>query len=260
MHARAATFVPADFAAEQPLAQIAVTRTDLPPRVSGVLIRCQGFVELDGRLTDSFCLSDVRAFRVLFRKVMAVLPKQRFTPARVDGAPVRVLMSFGVVSECSATRCYVTLVRNHGYYRETYGLTYVAPQPILPSNEWYDGFDYKLMWIRGRGYRAYRSGHSPIYNRQFVVAAAIDAKGRSQDACLYKDYSFQNVAPPDLRRALERVIESIGSVRLIPGFLGNEPTAMTLYESSVANDTADANRGQYALGGLECESAAARSR
>jgi hypothetical protein len=141
-------FQPADFARPNRLEALQVTAGDLPRDTAAVAVRCQAFIDGDGGLGDYYCVSQYNPRVGVVDAVIHAVPTQQFAAARVDGASVRVLMSFSVYFDCSSGSCVAVTGRNHGYDVEQLGLDYVAPQPILESDAWYDGFDYKLRWVK----------------------------------------------------------------------------------------------------------------
>ena len=142
-------FQPADFAAPNRLEALQIDARDVPAGMPAVAVRCQAFIGRDGSLGEYFCTSDgSRGYGAVVTAVIAAVPTQRFVAARVDGENVRVLMNFAVYVDCSSGSCFVVGARNHGYHANELGLDYVDPQPILEGDNWYDGFGYKLGWVR----------------------------------------------------------------------------------------------------------------
>jgi hypothetical protein len=241
-------FQPADFAAPNRLEALQIDARDMPERMPGVAVRCQALIGRDGSLGEYFCTSDdSRAYRAVVTAVITAVPTQRFVAARVDGENVRVLMNFAVYVDCSSGSCFVVGARNHGYHAKELGLDYVDPQPILEGDDWYDGFGYKLGWVRSL---MSNNTNRRAYNNQmrYVMAAEIDANGIAGAGCLYwldvsrfiasTGQSVPSGSVPMVRSSvkadLERTIASLGNVRYVPGMVDGRPAKLRLYEESVA--------------------------
>lgn len=244
--AGAAVYRPAQFAVINGLETLDVAVGDLPEGESAAAIRCQGFVEVDGTLTDYFCVSsDMKGLDALTERVIAVVGEETFVPASVDGIDVRVLMNFSVLVQCDSTFCRTIPVRHHGYYLDQYGFNYVAPQPILPSSEWYEGYYQKLHWLRGwmpDVARIDRRRRYPV--ARFTMSAAIDAQGVASDGRLEWAGSGTTGSRQPLavnwraRHNMERSAQSLSCVRYVPGFHDGQPTPMRYYEGSVTQANA----------------------
>ncbi len=242
-----ARFQPADFARPNRLDALRIDADDLPDRTPGVAVRCQAFIDRDGSLGEYFCISDDdRANRAVVTAVIMAVPTQRFVAARVGGENVRVLMNFAIYVDCSSGSCFVVAARNHGYHLEKLGLDYVDPQPILDGDGWYEGFQYKLEWVRSWMPRIPSRGS--FYDQvRYVIAAEIDANGIAGTGCLaWVGVSGLNglagahvrtrnapMVPARTKTELETAVASLGNVRYIPGVVDGRPAALRLYEQSV---------------------------
>jgi hypothetical protein len=243
-----ARFQPANFASPNRLEALRIDAEELPDRMPAVAVRCQALIGRDGSLGEYFCTSDdYGTDRVVVTAVIMAVPTQRFVAARVDGENVRVLMNFAVYVDCSSGSCFVVGARNHGYHAEELGLDYVDPQPILEGNDWYDGFDYKLRWVKGW---MPRTTDRRIYSNRlrYVMAAEIDTNGIAGAGCLYWldvrrfiGSAGQSVAtrsvpmvPQRTKTDLERAVASLGNVRYVPGMVDGRPATLRLYEEGVA--------------------------
>lgn len=231
--------VPANFASERPLADIPVSIEDFPRGAEYVLVLCQGFVEADGEMTDFYCRidRDARVQGSFLRTVAHAISAQKFVPARVDGEHVRVYMNFGIAIDCSLGPCETILLRNHGYHFEEYGPDYVSPQPIVPEDVWYEGFAYKLEWIRGWAAVVDGVAQAPIsggISIPYMMSIEVSAGGVADEESLHlvEPGSIRGVRPQV--RALRQAAESLGSPPFIPGYREHRPVAMRFYESSVA--------------------------
>jgi hypothetical protein len=241
-------FQPANFTSPNRLEALQIDADELPDRMPAVAVRCQALIGRDGSLGEYFCTSDdYGTYRAVVTAVIMAVPTQRFVAARVDGENVRVLMNFAVYVDCSSGSCFVVGARNHGYHAEELGLDYVDPQPILEGDDWYDGFDYKLRWVRSW---MPRTTDRQIYSKRlrYVMAAEIDTNGIAGAGCLYwldvRSYTGPGggrvpagsvpMVPPRTKTDLERAIASLGNVRYVPGMVDGRPATLRLYEESVA--------------------------
>jgi hypothetical protein len=237
-------------------------------------------VGADGGLGDYHCVSDDNiAAEDVIHAVIDAVPTQRFVAARVDGQNVRVLMNFAVYIDCSSGSCLAVAARNHGYHLVQLGLDYVDPQPILAGDNWYDGFDYKLRWIRA----SQRSKFVPsefIDVMPYVMAVEIDASGVAGPGCLYwvgvalgSGTSNPNGAPlpiphpirggeramsapllPPLAIAdIKRAMASLTSVRYVPGMIDGAPTALRLYEETMTRFQWSTLNVVYSVGEIDCK-------
>ena len=270
-------FQPADFARPNRLEALRIAADDLPRGASAGAVRCQAFVGRDGGLGDYYCFSNynrnVRRLGIV-DAVMRAVPTQQFVAARVDGASVRVLMSFAVYFDCGSGSCVAVTGRNHGYDIEQLGLDYVAPQPILESDAWYDGFDYKLRWVKDWMLRIENTRRWTYDDEMpYVMAAEVDAGGIAAPACLswvvgsgdvpwpYTQPRGAPLLPPPTIRDLERALATFGNVRFVPGMLDGTPTALRVYEHSVARyrptrpfqDTPQSSDVRFGVGDIACK-------
>jgi len=220
------TFRPAQFG-DNHLAQLEFAPGDMPRETDSVAVRCQGIVELDGTLSDYYCVTNNNyADREILAAVVRTIPEQTFVPASIDGENVRVVMNFAVFIHCSSESCATVSARNHGYLLEDFGFDYIAPQPVLLGDDWYEGFDYKVKWIRDWMPDVRLIDNWPESARvSFTMSAEIDTEGLARNVCLYSYKEVLNVGPNNwfgrVEQALERAQESMDRVRYIPGFHNN---------------------------------------
>ena len=231
--AQRSEFLPADFAWVNHLGEVELAPDDIPADADNILVRCQGFVEIDSSMTNHECVPDHKN-RMFVNAVTSVLPEQSFLPAIVADEPVRVLMNFAVLFVCSEASCLAVPIRNHGHHLDEYGLSYVAPQPILSDDNWYDGFETKLDWaLESSGFRSER------WQLGYIVSVMVNPDGTADEGIVESVGPSRNlvvVVGQDLResrRVPERAAESIANVSFIPGFYENEPVPMRLIEYGV---------------------------
>lgn len=238
VEAQPARFVPARFGADNPLAQIDVSPRDLARRKSSVILRCQTFVETDGRLTDYYCAPPSIEDQRVTRMVVEALQDATFVAAQADGVPVRVLMVFAVSIECADDGCSLESVPNHGYHTEQLGKNYVAPQPILPNQAWYEGYEDKLEWIRAWMPNVSTRLNQTAWPMRPAIAVGVDAEGMATEGCIYSMRLMGDDDEHSNRRKLEQAIASIGETRFIPGFSDGQPVAMQFFERAVFENAA----------------------
>ena len=261
-------FEPANFARPNLLESVQIAASDLPRGTTAAAVRCQAFIARDGTLGEYYCLSDDNGAFVAV--VIDAVPMQRFVAARVDGDSVPVLINFAVYVDCSSGSCLAVAARNHGYHIERLGLDYVDPQPIVEGENWYEGFDYKLRWVRTWMHRVgnvTRRDQRPEDQMPYVIAAEIDASGIAAPACLYwVRYSMSGPPGAAATRApsrsapllpwrtivdIERALASFGRVGYVPGMIDGAPAALRLYEQGVTKFDAESG-GQYSVGDIDC--------
>ena len=237
--AQSARFVPAAFGSSGPLIGLDVAPRDLARDKDAIAIRCQTFVEGDGRLTEYYCVPpNIYEDQKVTRLVIDSLEEQTFVPARRDGSAVRVLMNFTVAIECGGDSCSVEPVPHHGYHAAEFGTGYVAPQPIVPTESWYAGYEDKLEWIHG-----WMPSISWRFNQNFwpmrpTIAVDVDANGSGVDGCIYAFRLMGDDEEGRNRQKLERAMSSIGATGFIPGFRDDQPVAMRFFEHSVFRNAA----------------------
>ena len=232
-------YSPAGFGPGDPLGRIDVSPRDLTRRKTSIEILCQTFVGTDGDLTDSYCwppnISDDQKVTQL---VVRALEDITFVPAQVDGQPVRVLMNFRVSIQCPDDSCAIESMPNLGYLAEGLGADYVAPQPILPGQSWYEGYEDKLDWIHG-----YMPSMSFKFNQtdwpmRPRIIVPVGADGAAARGCI----SFMRLIGDDEeernRQKLDQALQSIGETRFIPGFVDDRPVAMQFFEQAVLRNAA----------------------
>ena len=278
-------FEPADFARPNRLESIQIAPKELPRGTTGVAVRCQALVGSDGGLGDYDCVSDDNiAAEDVIHAVLDAVPAQRFVAARVDGQNVGVLMNFAVYIDCSSGSCLAVAARNHGYHLVTLGLDYVDPQPILAGDNWYEGFDYKLRYVRA----SRRSRYLPsefVDRMTYVMAAEIDASGSAGPGCLVwvgvamgrgsvggggsgsgvspamprpvgsrERAMSAPVLPPLAKADIKRAMDSLSSVRYVPGMVDGAPTALRLFEETLTRFQAPADSNSFfSVGDIDCK-------
>ena len=282
-------FEPADFARPNRLESIQIAPKELPRGTTGVAVRCQALVGADGGLDDYDCVSDDNiAAEDVIHAVLDAVPAQRFVAARVEGQNVRVLMNFAVYIDCSSGSCLAVAARNHGYHLVTLGLDYVDPQPMLAGDNWYEGFDYKLRYIRA----SRRSRYLPsefVDRMTYVMAAEIDASGIASTGCLVwvgvrmgrgsiggptgagsgvsparaatprpigprERAMSAPVLPPLAKADIKRAMASLSSVRYVPGMINGAPTALRLYEETLTRFQFSGNSDAvFSVADIDCK-------
>lgn len=249
-------FVPAGFGYSNALSQIEVPPEHAASVAAPVFVACQGFVEVDGALTDASCvLNDSAKYRAFIDAVVTSIPNQYFLPATVDGDPVRVFMNFGVLFNCNATKCLSVPVRNHLTHSKEHGLAYVDPQPILQSDDWYDYFELKLEWTR-QGMKTrdeLPSWHIPPRDSRlrdsapiaYALGADIDVEGNASKPAvewvipLPNAFHMPSQVSRVFRAVAERALESFADTRFIPAFKNDEPIPLRMYERGIVHKPAD---------------------
>ncbi|HEY5568092.1 MAG TPA: hypothetical protein VIM81_12740 [Gammaproteobacteria bacterium] len=244
-------FAPADFAMPNELVKITLDRRDVAPENHQVLIRCQAFVGTEGNVDDVSCMSSAPGEHVKYvAAVLDTVPDQSFTPARVVGEPVRVYMSFAVFFICANQACQAIPVRNHGEYVEEYGIAYFAPQPILPEDMWYAGFEQKLAWTRAgmptmgeinrlrqaRGSPSRGAGVSTLpLGASLSAEVAADGTVSGVESIPLGDADGPAGFGPRAPGGADP-LEGFGAVEFIPGFRGAEAVPMRIVEQTVTYD------------------------
>jgi hypothetical protein len=235
-------FAPADFAMPNALVKITLDRRDIAPENHQVLIRCQAFVGTEGNVDDVNCMSSMPGEHGDYvEAVLDAIPDQSFTPARVAGDPVRVYMSFAVFFICANQACQAIPVRNHGEHVEEYGLAHFAPQPILPDDNWYAGFEQKLAWTRagmptmGEINRS-RQGRGIPSQGAGVLALPLGASLSAEVAAHGTVSGVESTPLAGPGPGGADPLEGFGAVKFIPGFRGSEAVPMRIVEQTVTYD------------------------
>lgn len=213
------------------LADLEIRPQDLASADS-LAVRCQAFVETDGSLTDLLCTSDDgMRDRGLIARVADRFKGELFSSARVDGREVRVLMNFAVLISCAGGECISMPVPNHAYHFGALGIDYVAPQPIVPRESWYEGFE-----DRGPRYgpaALVRPSESGMPSGWFTMAVDIDSEGVAGAGCIY---AIAGVDRDNIRREnqarLESILRELVNTRYVPGFVEGAPVPMRFFESN----------------------------
>ena len=238
--AQESEFSPASFGIFGSFSGLILAPDDIPSGDEAITVACQGFVETDGTMVDYLCLPNENL--AFSDAVVAAVEDQTFVPASTNGAPVRVLMNFAVMFICKAGDCTPIAIRNHGHYFDRYGLAYVAPQPILPTNTWYDGFETKLQWARetlsGTSAAGRWENRRLRWRHGYDVSVAVNRDGTAEDGSIEwrETWTIGSRAGPigvAVRRALVRAAQTITNVSYIPGFYESEPVEMRLIEYGI---------------------------
>jgi len=201
--------------------------TERPIGSYRVSLRCQVIVEPDGAVTHPHCLVTEKRFEVFQREALRALSGSVMTPATVDAQSVRVVLNFLIGYRCDES-CAIVLVPNHAENVDSFDLAYVAPQPILENDRWYEGYAKKLDWVT--------SGRTAedVGGIQFIVSTRINESGRASRTNVDMDSNgFFGEHYEDTAR---RAARSLKDVRYIPGFYEGEPQTMRLYEYWVDPD------------------------
>lgn len=138
-------------------------------------IRCQTYVEIDGRLSDYLCVRDSMNHMDLRHQVQEAIKGTRFEPANVNGEPVKVYMNFMVGFKCEAGECEVVAAPHHGYRIPELGFEYTAPQIIVNEAFW-----DKPAWERESALEI----HGARAGYVFFLSALIDVDGTASDVSI----------------------------------------------------------------------------
>ena len=185
-----------------------------------VTLRCQVIVEPTGSTRSPRCLV-IERYETFRFEVERALTITTMAPARIDGAPVRVLMNLLVGYRCAET-CLPVVTANHGQNVSDFSSGYSAPQPILDEDRWYQGFGEKLAWAAGE------NGPEEVGGVRFVISARIDEAGTTSQRRV--DAEYPGSADRDYATIAQRAADSLQDTRYIPGFYQGEPVEMRLYE------------------------------
>lgn len=231
IHGQAAGPQPAMIGPSSGLTDLRIEQEDLGSNDS-LAVRCQAFVETNGDLTDYLCTTDdgIRD-RSIIARVTEQLATETFSPARVDGQEVRVLMNFAVLITCATNDCTSATVPNHGYQIGSFGLDYVAPQPVISGEHWYEGFEDRGPRYRSPALVRPTSAGSPT--GWFTMAVDVDSEGIASDSCVY---ALARVNRDDMRqhnrRRLESILDDLVKTQYVPGFHDGRPVPMRFFESN----------------------------
>jgi len=231
LHAQLSDLQPATFGPFSGLADLGIEPEDLGSADS-LAVRCQAFVETDGSLTENLCTSDdgIRDRRIIARVADSVAAES-FSPARVDGREVRVLMNFSVLITCAGGECASVPVPNHAYQIGAFGLDYVAPQAIVSGKRWYEGFEDR--GPRFRSPAVVRPNSAGVPTGWFTAAVDVDSEGVATASCIY---ALDRVDRDDVRqrnrRRLESILGNLVETRYVPGFNDGAPVPMRFFESN----------------------------
>jgi hypothetical protein len=218
----AQTFTPATFGEDdRSILKTLRVPNERPSGSYNVSLRCQVIVETDGAVTHPHCLVAEERFVVFQRAALRALSGSVMTPATVDAQSVRVVLNFLIGYLCDES-CEVVLVPNHSQNVDSFGLGYVAPQPILEDDRWYEGYASKLDWVA--------SGRTAedVGGIQFIVSTRVNESGRASrtDVDMDSNGFFGEHYEDNARRAAK----SLKEVRYIPGFYEGNPRTMRLHE------------------------------
>ena len=238
----ASEFTPANFKSES-FAGIEIDSNDIPDDPADVFIHCQTIIEANGVPSNYSCTTRfIKDHRIFLRAVLNAIPRQSFIPATVNNEAVRVQMNFTVIFRCEEKICTNTMVRNHLYSYKEYGLNYVAPQPVVKDDAWYEGFKTKLSWATNLIYKINddvaladeNAGWTFLYSPflpAYTLSAEINTEGAAYDQLVNNTAQLKKYRlSRSIKQEAERAVASIGDVNFIPGFYNDEPVTMRLYE------------------------------
>ncbi len=224
----AQTFTPATFGEDdRSILKTLRVPAERPSGRYNVSLRCQVIVEPDGAATHPHCLIAEERFGVFQREALRALSGSVMTPATVDAQSVRVVLNFLIGYRCDES-CEIVLVPNHAKNVESFGLGYVAPQPILEDNRWYEGYAKKLDWVA--------SGRTAedVGGIQFIVSTQVNESGRASRTNV--DLDSNGFFGEHYEDTAKRAARSLRGVRYIPGYYEGKPQTMRHYEYWVDPD------------------------
>jgi hypothetical protein len=175
-----------------------------------VWVFCQGEVRDTGEVRQPHCIADgpYREFRAA---ALDAFRGAQFEPARVDGSPVSVYLSFRLAFQLQGEHCAVTAIPNKGFHVAELGLAYVEPQEIVPDRGW------QPRRMNTPGTRANRSGTA------FTISVHVDERGSASDSKV-EQLSIGG------RREASTAARAMAGARFVPGFVDGRPRAMRGYE------------------------------
>jgi hypothetical protein len=239
---QASEFTPANFKSES-FAGIEIDSNDIHDDPADVFIHCQTIIEVNGVPSNYSCTTSfIKDHRIFLRAVLNAIPRQSFIPATVNNEAVRVQMNFTVIFRCEEKICTNTMVRNHLYSYKEYGLNYVAPQPVVKDDAWYEGFKTKLSWATNLIYKINddvaladeNAGWTFLYSPflpAYTLSAEINTEGAAYDQLVNNTAQLKKYRlSRSIKQEAARAVASIGDVNFIPGFYNDEPVTMRLYE------------------------------
>jgi hypothetical protein len=239
---QASEFTPANFKSES-FAGIEIDSNDIHDDPADVFIHCQTIIEVNGVPSNYSCTTSfIKDHRIFLRAVLNAIPRQSFIPATVNNEAVRVQMNFTVIFRCEEKICTNAMVRNHLYSYKEYGLNYVAPQPVVKDDAWYEGFKTKLSWANNLIYKINddvaladeNAGWTFLYSPflpAYTLSAEINTEGAAYDQLVNNTAQLKKYRlSRSIKQEAERAVASIGDVNFIPGFYNDEPVTMRLYE------------------------------
>lgn len=194
------------------LTQLSCPRTPAPDATVGVL--CQTEIDVKGvaKSATIACYADNNVFLRFAKAGETAMRKARFEPARIDGEPVPVFMSFRLVFTNKLGECQFTAIPNFGNEWQQTGVNYVAPQEIVTKGNWLQR-SYSL------GRRRLADEFSSECGMEFSVSARVTTDGLPEDVRIDKNFTARD---SDLRAATK----SLGQSIFIPGFYQGLPTEM----------------------------------
>lgn len=109
---------------------------------TNIAIYCQVIVAKNGFSDESHCYTgsseDKEMLVTLIRRVKRAIKKAKFSPAKVDGNPVNVVMGLQVIYICNESlNCNVHTLPNMGFASEEFGYRYISPQEIIDKHNWF---------------------------------------------------------------------------------------------------------------------------
>lgn len=244
--AQASSFTPADFGPGG-FVGIVIDKNAIPENVGNVFIPCQAIIDTNGFPSNYNCKSNtIGEHRVFLRSVISALPGQVFRPAMVNGEPVRVLMDFTIIFACKNGQCVNSFTRNHLHHYKDYGLSYVAPQPIITDDEWYEGYENKTAWARElrsniddyasmSDQEASKINIYSHYYPGYVFSAEVNTDGLATDREITNQEAVkQRVSGSRLTRSVDDEAVDVEAIRFIPGYHDGKPESMRFFEATMA--------------------------
>lgn len=184
------------------------------------VIFCQAVVEESGAVASvqgTSCFadkrSDSRRAEVLRSKVL----QSEFAPARIDGVPVKVHLSFRAFFLKDGDACNVVVVPNLGYQYDELGLDFFAPQEIHTDGGWIESIP-----IRNRNWGGER-GFIVREGVAFVMSVAVDELGRASDG----NVELNAFAPES---SVQLAVQALEQSRFIPAFVEGRPHSARYFE------------------------------
>ena len=226
---------------------IELSGSDIAGVDGNIIIPCQAIIDINGFPSNYNCKTNsIDEHGAFLRAVINALPGQIFQPAMLDGNPVRVLMDFSVIFRCENGSCVNAFTRNHLHHYKEFGLAYVAPQPIITDDEWYDGFENKTSWARelrlkldeysnGSDQQTNKTNFYDHYYPGYVFSAEVTTDGSvAATEVSNLDTRQRRVSGSRLTRSAREDLVDITELSFIPGFHNGKPETMQFIEATMA--------------------------